>query len=138
MCNMNWIVQDAVADRIWQRCAAKVPPVAGSVGVGLNQRFRCYRYGPGDYFKPHTDGSWPGSRVVDGKLKADAFGDRWSQLTFLLLLSEGYEGGETVFHVNQARPNGSQYQDTVQVMIIHQEIALHLYMHTHSRVTAHH
>ena len=27
----------------------------------------------------------------------DAFGDRWSQLTFLILLSDGYEGGRTLF-----------------------------------------
>ena len=27
----------------------------------------------------------------------DAYGDRWSQLTVLFLLSDGYEGGRTVF-----------------------------------------
>ena len=32
--------------------------------VGLNARFRCYKYQGGDYFKFHTDGSWPGSLAV--------------------------------------------------------------------------
>ena len=30
----------------------------------------------------------------------DAFGDRWSQYTFLLLLTDAYEGGRTLFHVD--------------------------------------
>ena len=31
--------------------------------LGINARFRFYRYQAGDYFKPHTDGAWPGSRA---------------------------------------------------------------------------
>lgn len=100
MCNVNWVVDESVDGPIWERCRAAVAAlVSGPAPVGLNARFRCYRYVAGDYFKPHTDGAWPGSRVVGGRLVADAYGDRWSRMTFLLLLSDGYEGGRTVFHV---------------------------------------
>jgi predicted 2-oxoglutarate/Fe(II)-dependent dioxygenase YbiX len=66
--------------------------------LGLNARFRFYRYSKGDFFNPHTDGAWPGSRVVNGQLVADAYGDRLSQMTALIFLSDGYEGGRTLFH----------------------------------------
>ncbi|MCZ8498848.1 hypothetical protein O9929_15670 [Vibrio lentus] len=34
----------------------------------------------------HTDGSWPGGQVVNEQLVDDAYGDRWSMCTFLILL----------------------------------------------------
>ncbi|NKB77036.1 MAG: oxidoreductase [Gammaproteobacteria bacterium] len=72
----------------------------GKQAVGLNARFRFYRYEKGDFFRPHTDGSWPGSRVINGKLVACAYPDRWSQMTVLLFLTEDFEGGETQFMVD--------------------------------------
>ena len=71
----------------------------GQHALGLNARFRFYRYASGDYFKPHTDGAWPGSRVIDGALVHDAYGDRNSQMSCLLFLSESYTGGRTLFYV---------------------------------------
>jgi len=53
--------------------------------VGLNERFRFYRYGPGQRFAPHTDGYFERDN-----------GER-SQLTFMVYLNEGFEGGETLF-----------------------------------------
>ena len=67
--------------------------------LGLNNRFRFYRYSKGDYFKPHTDGSWPHSKIINGEFVDDAYGDgRESAMTFLILLSDDYDGGETVFY----------------------------------------
>ena len=101
-------MDDETCDIIWQRCRKLLRDDseynAGKVVLGLNARFRFYRYGIGDYFAPHTDGSWPGSRVVDGALVDNAYDDRWSQLSFLLFLSDGYEGGATRFHVSKAAP----------------------------------
>jgi hypothetical protein len=98
--NCNWIVDESVDGPIWDRCRGffGVSLFDGRRPLGLNARFRFYRYGRGDFFDPHTDGAWPGSRVVDGQLVTDAYGDRLSQMTALIFLSDGYEGGRTLFH----------------------------------------
>lgn len=107
--SFTWIADDETCDIIWRRCRALLRDDsqynAGKAVLGLNARFRFYRYGPGDYFAPHTDGSWPGSRVVGGELVDNAYNDRWSQLSFLLFLSDGYTGGETRFHVSKTDPH---------------------------------
>eukprot|EP01048_Picozoa_sp_COSAG05_P007043 COSAG05_NODE_483_length_9358_cov_36.727184_7_plen_321_part_00 len=108
--NMNnvWIADDSLWLPIFKRVERYLPQApAGASGTrklaGLNQRWRLYKYGPGDVFKPHTDGDWPGSAVVDGKLHQDAFGDRWSAYTFVLYLNEDFDGGDTVFY--QPKPS---------------------------------
>ncbi len=118
--SFTWIVDDATNDIIWQRCQSRISDNhefnARKSVLGINSRFRFYRYGPGDFFAPHTDGSWPGSRVIDGKLVDNAYNDRWSQLTFLLFLSEDYQGGATQFHVSQdSRIPARHYDDAVVV-----------------------
>jgi len=101
--SFTWVADDATCELIWQRCRKLVLDDsdynAGKAALGLNARFRFYRYREGDFFAPHTDGSWPGSRIIDGELVDNAYPDRWSQLSFLLFLSGGYEGGATRFHV---------------------------------------
>lgn len=105
--SFTWIVDDDTNDLIWQRCGEQLYDGhefnTGKRALGINARFRFYRYGEGDFFAPHTDGSWPGSRVVDGELIDNAYNDRWSQLSFLLFLSDGYEGGATCFHVSKTQ-----------------------------------
>ena len=106
--SLTWVVDDVTSRRIFERCAAAIDQGAMHHGqrrsLGLNNRFRFYRYGAGDYFSPHTDGAWPGSRVLDGNLVTDAWGDRWSELTFLLFLTGDYDGGLTRFHRRGAAP----------------------------------
>ncbi|CAE7041464.1 unnamed protein product [Symbiodinium sp. CCMP2592] len=97
MTNCNLCVPEFVDQLLYKRCEHLLPTIAGYKPVGLNAKFRCYRYQPGDYFKPHTDGAWPGSRVTEKGFQSDAFGDRYSQLTFLILLTDDYEGGATRF-----------------------------------------
>ena len=99
--NLNWVVSESIDTEIWNRCATQVPQqVQGQTAKGLNARFRFYRYAEGDFFKPHTDGSWPGSRVIEGKLVANAY-NLFSQFTFLLFLSDDYEGGRTQFYLGE-------------------------------------
>ena len=101
------IADDTLWRPIWARVRSHMPPTvdhpAGicKTPVGLNQRWRLYKYAQQDVFKMHTDGSWPGSGIEprSGRLIRDIFGDRWSQLTFLIYLDDGYEGGETTFFV---------------------------------------
>jgi predicted 2-oxoglutarate/Fe(II)-dependent dioxygenase YbiX len=103
--SMTWVVDDETSDLLWGRCEKATNADTHLHGdhraLGLNNRFRFYRYQQGDFFGPHTDGAWPGSRVIDDRLVPNAFDDRYSQLTFLLFLSDGYEGGETRFYLDQ-------------------------------------
>lgn len=102
--SLTWIVDEQTDGIIWQRIAHLMDDrqaiFSGSKALGLNARFRFYRYNADDYFKPHSDGSWPGSRIIDNELLANAYPDRFSQMTFLILLSEDFQGGETRFMVN--------------------------------------
>src|SRR5687768_4323531 len=75
-----------LAKRLWSRVEEFVPRrLAGRPVRGLNERFRYYRYTPGQRFTWHFDGSFarPNGEV--------------SQLTFMIYLNEGYGGGETRF-----------------------------------------
>jgi hypothetical protein len=104
--NMNWVVSESIDGVIWERSRHLVTETVGDQSArGINARFRFYRYGTGDYFSPHTDGAWPGSRVVDGELIADAYQGLYSQYSYLIFLNEGYEGGRTQFLVSKADPN---------------------------------
>jgi hypothetical protein len=97
--NFNWIVDASVDGPIWDRAKTFFEPSTfdGTQALGLNGRFRFYRYSEGDYFKPHTDGAWPDSRVLDGHLQMDTRDGCFSQMTFLIFLSGDYEGGRTLF-----------------------------------------
>ena len=53
--------------------------------VCANERFRAYRYGPGQRFKAHYDGAF----VRDQ--------NEQSLLTFMVYLNDGFAGGETAF-----------------------------------------
>jgi hypothetical protein len=106
--NLVWIVDTDTEQRIWQRVSHLVQQdveiYGGKPALGLNQRFRFYRYGSGDFFKPHSDGAWPGSCVTDEHLVSNAYPDRFSQATFLMLLSDDFRGGATRFVVNADDP----------------------------------
>ena len=80
-----------------------LPPFIGktnNVVKGLNARFRVYKYNVGSIYRPHLDGAWPGSGFSKdtGEYEYDAFGDRWSKLTFLLRLNQDFKGGATTFY----------------------------------------
>jgi hypothetical protein len=49
--------------------------------VGLNERFRFYRYDPGQHFAPHMDGCYQRANGEE------------SQFTFLVYLNDGFVGG---------------------------------------------
>jgi hypothetical protein len=77
---------DALARLLFARLTAAIPPVlAGMRAVGANERFRCYRYAPGQRFAPHYDGAF----VRDARER--------SLLTLIVYLDEGCVGGHTRF-----------------------------------------
>jgi prolyl 4-hydroxylase len=76
----------ALANQLWVRISSVVPSLlAGGQARGVNERFRFYRYLPGQKFSWHTDGAFEREN-----------GER-SLLTFMVYLNEGYEGGATEF-----------------------------------------
>jgi hypothetical protein len=93
--NLVWIIDDDTHDCIWQRCVSFIPQA-----LSLNKRFRFYRYKKGNYFEKHTDGAWPGSAINNKKVIHNFYHDRFSKMTFLIFLSDDFEGGKTQFLVN--------------------------------------
>jgi prolyl 4-hydroxylase len=86
--NTRVMIDDvAWAAALWERLAPFVPETIGGWGaVGLNERFRVYRYEPGQYFRWHSDG---------------AFRRSWQEASLLTCMvylnDEGLEGGATEF-----------------------------------------
>jgi prolyl 4-hydroxylase len=77
----------ALAAALFERARPQLPAVRdGMVLVGFNERWRFYRYGPGQTFKPHRDGAYH---------RLERFEE--SQLTFMIYLNDGMAGGETRF-----------------------------------------
>jgi predicted 2-oxoglutarate/Fe(II)-dependent dioxygenase YbiX len=68
-----------IRDAVPRRLCARRP-------VGVNERFRCYRYEPGQRFAPHYDGAYQRNR------------SERSELTFMIYLNDGFAGGYTAFH----------------------------------------
>lgn len=87
--NTRVILDDfELARQFWERISPAVPsPFGGRNAIGLNERFRFYRYDPGQTFRWHRDGSF----VRDN-------GEQ-SQFTFLIYLNADFEGGETKFKI---------------------------------------
>jgi len=65
---------------------AIAPTLSGMRAVGANERFRCYRYAPGQRFAPHFDGAF----IRDERQR--------SLLTLMVYLNEDFTGGATAFH----------------------------------------
>lgn len=86
--NNTRVILDDVARSVamWSRLSSLVPAVVrGRRPIGLNERFRFYRYDPGEQFALHTDGCY---RRQNGEA---------SFLTLMIYLNEDFAGGETTF-----------------------------------------
>jgi hypothetical protein len=74
----------ALASELWGLVAPFVPSdYRGWTAIGLNERFRIYRYDPGQHFKWHRDGHFARSA------------HERSRLTAMLYLNNDYQGGAT-------------------------------------------
>lgn len=90
--NSRVILDDAaLSEKLWQRVKPFVPsPLFKREAIGLNERWRFYRYEAGQTFKMHQDGS---VKRENGKK---------SQVTFMIYLNEDSVGGETRFALNNS------------------------------------
>ena len=83
----------ALATHLFHRAEALLPQEFGDWALlGLNERFRFYRYTPEQYFKWHKDGFYCRNQ------------NEISQLSFLIYLNAGYEGGDTEFKWDRIKP----------------------------------
>lgn len=89
--NERVMVDDqSLASDLFQRATPFLPAVLeGHHLVGFNERWRFYRYQPGQTFQPHRDGSY--LRMMTG--------DK-SEVTMMIYLNDGMVGGETKFYAN--------------------------------------
>ena len=82
-----------LAAKLWVRAASHVPAALADVlsrrceAIGLNERFRLYRYDTGQRFAPHAD----------GRFKRE--GGEESRLTWMIYLNDDFTGGETRFYL---------------------------------------
>jgi hypothetical protein len=77
---------EELARTLLERVRGSAPKdIHGMELVGINERFRCYRYKPGMRFAPHKDGAFHRNE------------NEQSFYSLLVYLNEGFEGGNTTF-----------------------------------------
>lgn len=82
-----------LAVELWDRIKDFVPAETHlGRAIGLNERFRFYKYRPGQEFKPHQDGSYIRNL------------HEWSSYTFMVYLNEDMTGGATQFNSQLIQP----------------------------------
>ncbi|MEY2776698.1 MAG: hypothetical protein RLY30_796 [Pseudomonadota bacterium] len=98
--SVHWIADEAFMSAIAGRVLPLVPAQIDGRPLmqRLSQRINMYRYAPGDQFRFHIDGDWPGYGLSeDGTQMVEWDGAR-SALSMLLYLNDardGLEGGAT-------------------------------------------
>jgi predicted 2-oxoglutarate/Fe(II)-dependent dioxygenase YbiX len=92
--NSRLMVDDpGLAKLVWERARPYVPQtLAGHCALGVNERFRFYRYDPGQTFRWHRDGYF------------ERPNRERSRLTLMVYLNDDFEGGETRFEQVLVKP----------------------------------
>ncbi|MBK05173.1 MAG: hypothetical protein CL920_25695 [Deltaproteobacteria bacterium] len=80
------------ASSLWELLKGFGVVQPGWEAIGLNERFRLYRYQAGQVFRMHRDGAFQRSA------------SERSFWTFLVYLNEGFVGGETLFSACSVTP----------------------------------
>jgi len=86
-----WQTSSDVYEPIWSRIKDHIPQTSMLYNKSwtfssLNERFRFYKYEPGQEFKRHYDGCFPRSKT------------EMSHLTVIIYLNDECEGGHTIFY----------------------------------------
>lgn len=111
--NCVWVMDDDFNRAIFERAKPLLPASLALFDetlqpcLGLNARWRLYKYNPTDVFKIHSDGAWTGAGLdAEGEYVDDIYhGTGLSWLTFLVYLNEDFEGGTTSFYTRDGRHN---------------------------------
>jgi hypothetical protein len=96
-----WVVHDTLLNDLFHRVKSLLPlELCGGSLIHLNSRWRIYRYTTGTVYRPHIDGAWTGSGIVNGSYVNDIYdGNVISRLTFLIYLNDDFENGGTTFYL---------------------------------------
>ena len=118
--NTRVIIDDLeMAGELFVKATPHFPPrIINWELVGLNERFRYYRYEDGQTFKRHLDGSYV--RTPLGK----------SLFTFMIYLNEGFEGGTTRFFNDDGIPVAEVRPERGMLLAFH-----HVQLHEGAPVT---
>lgn len=107
--NVYWVADESFCAKLHARILPHLTTMAAQTNMtgtplGLNRRFRVYRYVPGALYRPHIDGAWPPSGVLEDPTSPTpkyvydtSAGKQLSRLTFLIYLNDEFAGGETTF-----------------------------------------
>ncbi|SCV73955.1 BQ2448_6385 [Microbotryum intermedium] len=100
--NLYWLADKEFMRWLDSRVLHLLPPeIDGGKLVGVNARFRVYRYVPGSIYRPHLDGAAPPSGLSSsGAFQFDtspADDPQMSRLTFLIYLNDHFTNGCTTF-----------------------------------------
>lgn len=80
------IEDEQLATGLFSRLSGLLTPRYDGLALrGINWRFRIYRYGEGQYFRPHRD------------VRMDLPGGGRTRHSLMIFLNEGFEGGRTRF-----------------------------------------
>jgi hypothetical protein len=98
----EWLVDCGIQNVIYERVQNFLPSHMANNSTSrhsINPRWRFFRYAQDCLYRPHIDGSWPESRInANGEYECDESGSIKSYLTFLIYLTDDFEGGETRYY----------------------------------------
>lgn len=100
---------------VWSQQLASIKLMSACCPAVVFTLLPLCRCRPGAVYRPHVDGAWPGSGVdpATGEYVFEAYGDRWSRLTFLVYLNNDFEGGCTTYYTP------SEYAQLHDLMFVH-------------------
>ncbi len=114
------VEDDDLARSLFKRAEPFLPAQLGAWKLlTFNERFRYYRYDVGETFRPHFDGSFKRGE------------EERSQVTFMVYLNDGYQGGETVFYDEQGNERARVAPERGAALVFH-----HHQLHEGAPVTA--
>ena len=121
--NVVLMANEAQNQTLFERIKHLLPQQFGDERLlGVNRRWRFYRYYSGNLYRKHLDGAWPASGIAldDGQEKyiydAHGGGTR-SKLTFIIYLNDDFEGGCTTFFTPKPGEEGTLHSRPIQPRI---------------------
>jgi hypothetical protein len=90
--------------------------------VGINPRFRIFKYDDKSVYRRHLDGAWPcgtldertNEFIVDtNALNINKENPKATRLTFLIYLTDSFRGGETTFYSVDSDNNNNNHEKVI-------------------------